>query len=88
MTGKENTLGIKNTLKILNRGTNSTKKQQQEYFDRKKEYFRQKQPKKYKNIIYEEESDSEPEVEESQYIPEEKEEIKESFFWKDCISLQ
>ena len=41
-------------------------KKQQEYSDREKEYFRQKRPKKYIKVIYEEESDSEPEIEESQ----------------------
>ena len=50
------------------------KQQQQEYFDREREYFRQKQPKKHKRVVYEEESDSEPEVDESEYIPEETEE--------------
>ena len=50
------------------------KQQQQEYFDKEREYFRQKQPKKYKKIVYEEESDSEPEVDESKYVPEETEE--------------
>lgn len=38
------------------------------------EYFRPKQPKKYKKVIYEEESDSEPELGGSQYEPEEPEE--------------
>ena len=33
--------------------------------------------KKYKKLVYEEESDSEPEEEESKYIPEETEEIEE-----------
>ena len=41
----------------------SHKQQQQEYLNRKGEYFRQKEPKKYKKVIYEEESDSEPEEE-------------------------
>ena len=34
------------------------------------QYFRTTQ-KKYKKVVYEEESDSEPEAKESQYIPEE-----------------
>ena len=43
---------------------------------------RQKQPEKYKKNVYEEESDSEPEIEESQYVPEkdteeEKKEVKQ-----------
>ena len=50
---------------------------QQEYFNREREDFRQKQPKKYKNLVYEEESASEPELEESQYVPEEKEDEME-----------
>ena len=53
------------------------KKHQEEYFDREREYFRQKTPKKYKKVIAEEESDSELEIEESQYIPQEKEEIEQ-----------
>ena len=36
-----------------------------------------KKPKQYKKGIYEKESDSEPEEEESRYIPEETEEIEE-----------
>ena len=51
--------------------------QQQEYFDKEREYFRQKQPKKYKKVVYEEESDSEPEVDKSEYVPEETEEVIE-----------
>ena len=51
--------------------------QHQEYFHSEREYFRQKQSRKHLKVIYEEESDSEPEIEESQYVPEEKEEIKE-----------
>ena len=50
------------------------KRQQQEYFDKEREYFRQKQPKKYKKVVYEEESDSEPDVDESEYVPEETDE--------------
>ena len=57
--------------------TVSKKQQQQEYFDREKEYFRQKQPKKYKKVIYKEESDSEPEIEEGQYVHKEEEDIEE-----------
>ena len=53
------------------------KQQQQEYFHSERDYFRQKQSRKHLKVIYEEESDSEPEIEESQYVPEEKEEIKE-----------
>ena len=42
--------------------------------NKEREYFRQKQPKKYKKVVYEEESDSEPEVDEGDYVPEEIEE--------------
>ena len=50
------------------------KQQQQEYFDRERECFRQKQPKKHKKVMYDEESDSKPEADESEYVPEETEE--------------
>ena len=33
--------------------------------DKEREYFRQKQPKQYQKVVYEEESDSETEIEES-----------------------
>ena len=33
----------------------------------------QKQPKKHKKVVYEEESGSEPEVDKSEYVPEETE---------------
>ena len=65
----------KDTLKILKKGTSSTKTTTRIFCQR--EYFRQKQPKKYKKVIYEEESDNGLEVEESQYVPEEKEQIEE-----------
>ena len=52
-------------------------KQQQEYFNREREDFRQKQPKKYKKVVHQEESASEPELEESQYVPEETEDEME-----------
>lgn len=37
----------------------------------------EKQPKKYKKVVYEEESYSEPEIEENQYVPEENEDTEE-----------
>ena len=52
--------------KLKQRYQQHQKQQQQEYFDREREYFRQKQPKKYKKVVHEEESDSEPEIEEKQ----------------------
>ena len=52
-------------------------KQQQEYFNWEREDFRQKQPKKYKKVVHQEESASEPELEEIQYVPEETEDEME-----------
>ena len=43
---------------------------------KKKEYYEQKQPKKYKKVVYEE-LDSEPELEEEDYVAEEAEEEPE-----------
>ena len=48
--------------------------QQQKYIDRKKEYFREREPKRYKKFVYEEEPDSEPEVDGNEYLSEEIEE--------------
>ena len=51
--------------------------QQQKYLDREREYFskeRERQPKRYKKVVYEEEPDSEPEVDENEYLSEEIEE--------------
>ena len=45
-------------------------RQQQEQYSRDREYFEQKPQKNYKKVVCEEETDSEPEVEESQYTPE------------------
>ena len=42
--------------------------------DKEKEYFRQKTPSKYEKVVYKEESDSEPEVEEKESVPGETEE--------------
>ena len=69
----ENTENVEN---IKQRYQQYQEQQQQEYFDREREYFRKKQPKKYKKVVYEEESDSEPE-EKSEYIHDETEEIEE-----------
>ena len=46
-------------------------------FLKKKEYYEQKQLKKYKNVVYKEEPDSEPELEEEDYAAEEAEEEPE-----------
>ena len=48
--------------------------QQQKYIDRDKEYFRERQPKRYKKFVYKEERDSEPEVDKNEYFSEEIEE--------------
>ena len=47
--------------------------QQAQFLEREKEYYNKKQPKKYKKVIYEEELDSEPELEEEDYVAEEPE---------------
>ena len=49
-----------------------TKKNQQEQEILQNTQYFQRQPKKYKKVVYQEESDSELEVEEDQYISEEK----------------
>ena len=45
--------------------------QQQKYIGREREYFRERQPKRNKKVVYEEEPDSEPEVYENGYLSEE-----------------
>ena len=45
--------------------------QQQQDFLQDREYFQRLQPKRHKKVVYEEETDSEPEAGESQYVPEE-----------------
>ena len=65
---KENTELKQYIENIKQRYQQYQKQQQQEYFDREREYFRQKQPKNNKKVVYEEESDNEPEVHESIYI--------------------
>ena len=57
-------LGIKQRLQ------NYQKQQEEQENLQDMQYFRTTQ-KKYKKVVYEEESDSEPEAKESQYIPEE-----------------
>ena len=44
--------------------------QQQQEFLQDREYFQRPQPKRYKKVVYEEETDSESEVVESQYVSE------------------
>ena len=63
-------------LKILNKGTISTRNNNSKNILTGKENTL-KQTKKSKKVIYEEESDRETEEEESRYIPEETEEIGE-----------
>ena len=44
--------------------------QQQQEFLQDREYFQMSQPKRYKKVVYEEETDSESETVEIQYVPE------------------
>ena len=56
--------------------------QEEQYLLREKEYFQRPQ-EKYKKVVYKDETDSEPDIEEIQYIPEnkpiEKEKEKKQF---------
>ena len=61
---KEYILGIKQRFQKYQ------KQQEEQKLLQDTQYFKRPQ-KKYKKVVYEEESDSEPEVEESQYVPEE-----------------
>ena len=58
------------------------RQQEEQYLLREKEYFQRPQ-EKYKKVVYKEETDSEPDIEEVQYIPEnkpiEKEKEKKQF---------
>ena len=58
------------------------RQQEEQYLLREKEYFQRPQ-EKYKKVVYKEETDSEPDIEEIQYIPEnkpiEKEKEKKQF---------
>ena len=68
-------------MKIQNRGTNSTRNNNSRNILTEKGNFSGKNnlKKKHKRVVYEEESFTEPEVEESEYVPEEtEEEIKKS----------
>ena len=59
----------------IKQGYNQYQQQQQvQYIQRERNYYTEKQPKKYKKVIYEEEHDSEPEVEDNAYASEETEE--------------
>ena len=59
----------------IKQGYNQYQQQQQvQYIQRERNYYTEKQPKKYKKVIYEEEHDSEPEVEDNAYTSEETEE--------------
>ena len=71
---KENTELKQYIENIKQRYQQYQKQQQQEYFVGEREHFRQKQPKKHKREVYEEESDSKPGVDESEYVLEETEE--------------
>ena len=58
-------------MKILNRGTNSTSNSNNETIFKKEENTFGKKHKTNIKKIYEQKNDSEPEIEESQYTPEE-----------------
>ena len=64
-------------MKILSKGTNSTKNSNSKNIFKKRKNTLCKNNQKYEKVVYEEESDCEPEEEESKYIPEETEEIEE-----------
>ena len=51
--------------------------QQKQFLGREREYFREKQPKRHEKVVYEEETDSEPEANENKYLSEEIEEDTE-----------
>ena len=59
----------KDTSKILRKGTNSISSSNNRTILKEKGNTLGKNHKKYKKVVYEEESDSEAEVEESQYVP-------------------
>ena len=66
---------LKNYIENIKQGYNQYQQQQQaQYIQRERNYYIEKQPKKYKKVIYEEEHDSEPEVEDNDYTSEETEE--------------
>ena len=45
--------------------------QQARFLENQKNYYEKREPKSYKKVVYEEEPDSEPELEEEEYCPEE-----------------
>ena len=66
---------LRNYIENIKQGYNQYQQQQQaQYIERERNYYTEKQPKKYKKVIYEEEHDSEPEVEDNVYASEETEE--------------
>ena len=69
---------LKNYIENIKQRYNQYQQQQQaRYIERERDYYTENQPKKYKKVIQEEELDSEPEVEENDYVSEEIEEVPE-----------
>ena len=66
-------------MKILSRDTISISSNSNvdRYIERERDYYTENQPEKYKKVIYEEELDSEPELEENDCVYEEIEEEPE-----------
>ena len=56
---------------VKQRYSHYQQQQQAQYIQTERDYYTEKQPKKYKKVIYEEELDSEPEVEDNDYASEE-----------------
>ena len=71
---RENKELRKNIENIKVRDQQHQQQQQKQFIEREREYFRERQPKRYKKVVYGEERDSEPEVDESEYVSEEIEE--------------
>ena len=66
-------------MKILSRDTISISSNSNvdRYIERERDYYTENQPEKYKKVIYEEELDSDPELEENDCVYEEIEEEPE-----------
>ena len=62
---------------IKQRSSQYQQQQEAKLSEKEREYYEQKQPKKYKKAVYEEERYSEPELEEEDYVAEEAEEEPE-----------
>ena len=73
--------------KLRQQFSNYQQQQQAQYIQREGDYYTEK-PKKYKKVIYEEDVDSEPELEENDYITEESEEEPEKIKQKKVTQKQ